>query len=85
LHDRYIAELLGAKKADELAKAIKSGKTVIVSGVDGSGKTTLANVLKKRGVCVHEDFEVYQLTLEKPLAYMEQNKFAIVVSEQGDF
>jgi pilus assembly protein CpaF len=38
----------GAGEADYLARAVESGRNIVVSGGTGSGKTTLLNILSKR-------------------------------------
>lgn len=69
----YLISLLGRKKSAELEKAVRSGKLIVVSGVNGSGKTTLVKVLKEKGYNAIEDFEVYNLNLDKKLDDVESN------------
>lgn len=63
----YLSGLLGKDQKKELVRALKEGKTVIVSGEQCSGKTTLVSVLRKRGHNVVEDFDTYEVHLSKPL------------------
>ena len=59
----YLLELLGRKQKKELVEALKEGKTVSVSGAEGSGKTTLVSVLHKRGPNAGEDFDTHAVHL----------------------
>ena len=63
----YLVKLLGKKRKKELVEALKEGKTVIVSGEQSSGKTTLVSVLQKRGHKAVEDFDTHEVHLSKPL------------------
>jgi len=66
----YLLKLLGKSDFSKLNQALHDRKTIIVSGVYGSGKTTLVKILKKSGYQAVEDFETYQVTLKKPLDTM---------------
>lgn len=69
----YLVGLLGKKRKKELVKALKEGKTVIVSGEQSSGKTTLVSVLQKRGHKAVEDFDTHEVNLSKPLNHKTSN------------
>ena len=66
-YQEYLKELLGEKQVGELRAAIKDGKTIIVSGNQCTGKTTLVSVLKEHGCSAVEDFDTYEVILSKPL------------------
>ena len=63
----YLVSLLGEKQAKELLTAVKEGQTVVISGAQSSGKTTLCKVLQEHGYSAVEDFEIHTVALSKPL------------------
>ena len=63
----FLKTLLGEQKAADLERAIARKQPIIISGVNISGKTTLATILRKHGCTVIEDFEAYHIVLDKPL------------------
>lgn len=63
----YLVSLLGEKQAKELLTAVKEGQTVVISGAQSSGKTTLCKVLREHGYSAVEDFEIHTVALSKPL------------------
>ncbi len=81
LHE-YLYGLLGKKKAGELMAALKSGKTIIISGENGTGKTTLANFLRASGYHAAENFETYNVVLKNPLNSMVPNFKDTISTEQ---
>lgn len=74
MFEEYLNELLGEEKSNSLKKALDKKQLIVIQGAYGSGKTTLANVLRKKGYNVAEDFEVYNLTLDKELDNIVPNK-----------
>ncbi|MEG1523864.1 MAG: hypothetical protein RR475_02430 [Clostridia bacterium] len=58
---------LSSKKVRELRRALKDGKVIVISGLYGTGKSTLCQALQKCGYKAVEDFEVYNLVVDKPL------------------
>ena len=74
IDDNYIVPLLGERRAKELAKALKEGKTVIVDGVQGpTGKTTLCQKLKEAGYPVVEYYDTYGIYLVDPIPGYENH------------
>lgn len=63
----YLISLFGDKKANEIFMSAKTGKTIVISGVNASGKTSLVKVLRKKGYNAVEDFETYNVVLDKKL------------------
>lgn len=63
----YLKSLLGEQKAAELERAMRLKQPIVISGVNISGKTTLATVLRRSGCVVFEDFEVHHVVLDKEL------------------
>lgn len=70
----YLKSLLGEQKAADLERVIAWKQPIIISGVNISGKTTLATILRKHGCTVIEDFEAYHVVLDKPLDEMVLDK-----------
>lgn len=66
----YLSELLGERKAREITRSMKQGKVVLVKGEQGTGKTTLVNILNAAGYHAVEDFDVCEITLDEPLTHM---------------
>lgn len=83
LLQEYLYSLLGKSESQKLEKALKTKKIVLIKGDNGTGKTTLANVLNKFGYHAVEDFEIYEITLQKPLNSMIPNMKEVIFSEQG--
>lgn len=81
LHE-YLYGLLGKKKARELMAALRNGKVIIISGENGTGKTTLANSLRASGYHAAEDFETYEVVLENPLNSMVPDFKDTISAEQ---
>lgn len=74
IDDNYIVPLLGERRAKELAKALKEGKTIIIGGVQGpTGKTTLWRKLSEAGYPVIERFNTYDVYLMDPIPGYEDN------------
>lgn len=71
--EQYLKELLGPREAVALKRALAEGRTIIVTGAYGSGRSTLAATLRQFGYHAVEDFETYQVVLEKPLDRMLPN------------
>lgn len=70
----YLYSLMGRQRANQLLDAIKQGKTIIVAGPQGpSGKTTLAKILKKKGVPAIECHKTHIIVLQEPLKKMTPN------------
>lgn len=69
----YLVSLLGEKQAKALLTAAKEGQTIIVSGEQCTGKTTLCKVLREHGYFAAEDFETHTVTLSKPLSRRIRN------------
>ena len=63
---QYLRDLLGASGAEALKRALAEGRTVIVTGVYGSGKSTVAATLRQFGYHAVEDFETYQIIRRDP-------------------
>lgn len=64
--DEYLEDLLGPEKARRLAKAVRDGKTIIITGPQGpTGKTTLWDTLRKAGYPVIEKWNTYEISLRK--------------------
>ena len=75
IDDDYIVPLLGERRAKELAKALKNGKTIIVGGVQGpTGKTTLWKKLLETGYPVVEEFNTYEIHLVDPVPGYENHQ-----------
>ncbi|MCI7304079.1 MAG: hypothetical protein SOR93_10840 [Clostridiales Family XIII bacterium] len=74
----YLNELLGKREANQLKKALKAGKTIIVAGVEQSGKTTLVNVLNQEGHAAVEDFDTHTVMISKPLKQLRPNMNEII-------
>ena len=66
----YLRELLGKEQSKKLTDALNDEKTVIVSGEQQTGKTTLVSVLQKQGYKAVEDFDTYKVCLSEPLNHM---------------
>lgn len=71
--DKYLETMLGKKKAAEVMCAVKSGKPIIVTGKQQTGRTTLCNYINSFGGNAVEDFNTCVVTLEKPLDCMIPN------------
>lgn len=63
----YLENLLGKKQKKKLLDALHQDKTVIVSGEQQAGKTTLVSVLQKQGYKAVEDFDTHEVHLSEPL------------------
>ena len=69
----YLESLLGKKQQKKLMDALKQDKTVIVSGEQQTGKTTLVAVLQQQGYKAVEDFDTYEVHLLEPLNHRTPN------------
>ena len=78
----YWESLLGKKQKKELLDALKEDKTVVVSGDQQTGKTTLVSVLQKQGYKAVEDFDTYEVHLSEPLNRKTQNMKDTIVRER---
>lgn len=75
IDNEYLIGLLGERRAKELAKALKEGKTIIVDGVQGpTGKTTLWKKLTEAGYPVVEEFNTYKVFLVDPVPGYENHQ-----------
>lgn len=74
IDDNYIVPLLGERRAKELAKALKNGKTIIIGGTQGpTGKTTLWQKLMEAGYPAVEEFNTYKVYLVDPVPGYENH------------
>lgn len=71
--DKYLETMVGKKKAAEIMRAVKTGKPIMVTGNQQTGKTTLCNYINSIGGNAAEDFNICIVTLEKPLDCMTPN------------
>lgn len=71
--EEYLESLLGKKQKKKLLDALKEDKTVVVSGDQQTGKTTLVSVLQKQGYKAVEDFDTHEVHLSEPLNRKVQN------------
>ena len=70
----YLISLLGEKRASDLQEALREGKTIIVCGPQGpTGKSALVQVLRSKGYCAMESFDVCEVRLDKELPKMIPN------------
>lgn len=77
--DQYLLSILGGDEKKELLEAVKVGKVIVVKGAQGTGKTTLVDVLNNIGCKAVEDFDTYEITLSKKIDRIVPNfkKFVI--------
>ena len=74
IDDNYIVPLLGERRAKELAKALKNGKTIIIGGTQGpTGKTTLCRKLQEAGYPAVEYHDTYGIYLVDPVPGYENH------------
>ena len=71
-YEQYMEERLGKTTAQAVEKAGKEGRVIYITGKPATGKTTVANLLRRRGYTVVEDFEVYWLDMKCPLPEITQ-------------
>lgn len=84
-YDEYLLNLLGKVGKKNLTEAIKQGKTIAISGQDGTGKTTLVSVLQSLGANAVEDIDVHSVYLFKPIRFKIPNmKEEINYDKNGD-
>lgn len=69
----YLSDLLGGKGRRELMRHLKAGETIIVSGVPCSGKTTLVDILRSHGYKAVDNWNRYEVVLDKPLEVMQED------------
>lgn len=70
----YFESLLGKKEKNKLVKALRAGKTVIISGRPGAtGKTTLMRYLQARGYNAEEAYNVHEVRLDEHLPKLVPN------------
>ncbi len=68
----YFESLLGVSEARKLQEAIKSGKTIIITGEMGpTGKTTLKKVLLRNGCRAIEGWQTYEVRLDRELETLD--------------
>lgn len=80
IDDTYIVELLGKKRAYELAEALQNRKTIIIDGPNGpTGKTTLCNELRKAGYSAVEKHNTYEIFLNDPLPRHEDQAVRVTL------
>ena len=66
--NEYLATILSPEQIKNLKVAISTGKTIVIDGRPGrTGKTTLKNILNKRGCKAIEEYDIFRITLSKPL------------------
>lgn len=71
--DKYLETMVGKKKAAEIMSAVKTGKPIMITGEQQTGRTTLCNYINSIGGNAVEDFNTCVVTLEKPLDCMIPN------------
>jgi hypothetical protein len=70
--ERFLSDFLGETVLHDLKLARHLGRTILVTGPhQATGKSTVAEVLKNLGCKVVEEYETYELRLDKPLEHME--------------
>lgn len=80
----YLLEMLGRRKTKEVRESIKSGKMILVTGDEKTGKTTLCEFLKSIGGNAVEDFDVCTITLKKPLNCITPNLLSCLERENAE-
>lgn len=65
-YEEFLKSVLTNKQIKELNSAVKQGKAIVIKGTAGAtGKTTLRNVLIKKGYKAYEEYEILELELNK--------------------
>lgn len=71
--DKYLETMVGKKKAAEVMRAVKTGKPIMITGEQQTGRSTLCNYINSIGGNAAEDFNTCVVTLTKPLDCMIPN------------
>jgi len=67
-YKEYLKSILPNEELKELNSAIKKGKLIIVTGEQGStGKSTLTEILRKKGIDAIEGYQVHIVVLNNPI------------------
>jgi predicted ATPase len=70
----YLESMLGKSRTRDLLSHGRCGDVIIISGEHGSGRSTLATVLRKNGFQVfEEEIDVHHVKLTKKLEKMIPN------------
>lgn len=64
---KYVESLIGRDRTTSLSKALDRGQPVLIFGTYGSGKTTLAKILRAYGYEAYDEIEMHHIGLYKPL------------------
>lgn len=71
--DKYLETMVGKKKAAEIMSAVKTGKPIMITGEQQTGRSTLCNYINSIGGNAVEDFNTCVVMLTKPLDCMIPN------------
>lgn len=64
--NEYLNSILTKKEVKDLNRALRDNKVILISGVEGpTGKSTLKNILIKKGYKAIEKYEVHEIELNK--------------------
>jgi Flp pilus assembly CpaF family ATPase len=64
----YLKTILDQKQTEDLLAAAEEGKTIIIKGKQGqTGKSTLKSILNKKGIKAIEEYETFEISLDKNL------------------
>lgn len=64
----YLKTILDQKQIEDLLAAAEEGKTIIIKGKQGpTGKSTLKSILSKKGIKAIEEYETFEIFLDKDL------------------
>lgn len=81
---KYVESLIGKKNTTELAKALNAGCPVLIFGTYGSGKTTLARILRAYGYQAYDEIEMHHVGLSKPLTKMNATFYEDHLATRGN-
>lgn len=78
---KYLESMLDKENFSKLKTAVKHNTLIIVSGANGSGKTSLTRALRRTGQPVREEHEVCIIELKNKIENQDAKASEIIFSE----
>lgn len=81
---KYLENMLDKENYSKLKSAFKHNTMIIITGANGSGKTSLARALRRTGHPVREEHEVCIIELKNKIETQDAKASEVIFSELND-